>query len=445
MKPGPALGRQWLLFTACLLVCFGVWRWAEVVLVPSNTVEAQRKGIPVGNNSDFYARWLGTRELLLHRRDPYSAEITRESQIGYYGRPLDPRSPGEPLDVAAFAYPIPVVFVLAPIVFWPFATAQTIFRWILLLSIASSVPLWMRATGLRSRKMYVIAGMALAISSSPGISSYYKQNPSPLVILFLAGAAASAARHWLALSGFLLALSSIKPQISILFIIFLVLWSAARWPERRRLVWSFCATTAGLLLAAEGVLPHWIPEFVRSARTYGGYSGGEASILRVLLPAIPAYLISGVLLLVFLLLCWRWRKAAAGTEAFARALAWAGALTLVVLPKLSSYNHPLLIPSLLVLLAHRQEIWRAGLLVRAFTRGAFACQVWQWGTASALGLLSLLLPPLRLRFAAGAPQYTLFALPPLTLLAVVAATFALGNGRARSTAVIPQTPAARNE
>ncbi len=46
-------------------------------------------GFPERNFSDLYPRWLGTRELLLHGHDPYSAEITREIQRGYYGRPID--------------------------------------------------------------------------------------------------------------------------------------------------------------------------------------------------------------------------------------------------------------------------------------------------------------------------------------------------------------------
>jgi hypothetical protein len=45
------------------------------------------------------------------------------------------------------------------------------------------------------------------------------------------------------------------------------------------------------------------------------------------------------------------------------------------------------------------------------------------GTASIVALLSLLLAPAHVRPAAGLPEYTLFALAPLTLLAVVAATF----------------------
>jgi hypothetical protein len=432
----------WLTLGASLLIALGVWRWTRAVLVPSNTLQAQSKGIPIGNNSDLYPRWLGARELLLHGRDPYSAEITRESQIGYYGRPLDPDRANEPTDMAAFAYPVPVVFLLAPTIKLPFATVQVIFRWVLLLSIAASVPLWLRAVGFELRWEYVVSAALLAVSSSPGISSYYKQNLSPLIILFIAGAAAAAVRRWLALSGLLLALATVKPQITGLFIVFFLLWAAARWSERQSLVWGFLAASVGLLAAAEAVLPHWIREFFLAARSYEGYSG-ETSILRVLLPTFLAHLISALLVVAFLVLCWSWRHAAAGSEPFAWGLAWAGASTLVVLPKLSSYNQPLLIPSLLVLIRYRQEIWKAGLLARAFTKGAFTCQLWQWGTASILALLSLLLSPAQVRRAAGLPEYTLFALAPLTLLAVVAATFPIKESSPGSAVKAP-SPAGRH-
>jgi hypothetical protein len=106
----------WFVLAASLVVCFGWWRWAQTILEPSNTFIAHAKGIPIGNNSDLYPRWLGAREALLNHRDPYSAEVTREIQLGFYGRQLNPRNPSDPKDQAAFAYPLYVIFLLAPTV-----------------------------------------------------------------------------------------------------------------------------------------------------------------------------------------------------------------------------------------------------------------------------------------------------------------------------------------
>jgi hypothetical protein len=111
-------------------------------------------------------------------------------------------------------------------------------------------------------------------------------------------------------------------------------------------------------------------------------------------------------------------------------MAWLATVTLAVIPKLAAYNQPLLMPALLVLLAHRRVILK-GFLPRVLTKGVLACLLWQWVTAAILAVGSLLLGPSRIRVAAGVPEYTLLALPPLTLLAVVATMSCLrdANGR----------------
>lgn len=423
----------WLVLGASLLVCFGVWRWAENVLLPSNTISAQAKRIPIGNNSDLYPRWLGGREALMHGRDPYSAEMTREMQTGFYGRPLDPTNPSDPRDQVAFAYPLYVIFLLAPTVTLPFPTVLIIFQWLGLLSLAASVPLWMYAVGFRTTLVFTIAGMILAVSSSAAVSEFHLQNLAGLVVLMLAGAAAAAARGWVALSGLLLALSTIKPQLSGLFILFFVLWATGDWGRRQRIVWSFLVSMLALLLAAEKVSSGWMGRFVSAMRAYQVYAG-DPSILQLLLPARLASVVAAALLACLVVLCWRWRKAPASTPKFGWALAWASAVTLAVIPKLAAYNQPLLLPALLVLWANRATIWQAGLLPRAMAKGVLLCLLWQWATALAVSLGSFVIPASRIRVAAGVPQYTLFALPSITLLAIAAMTFPVSQ-------LIPRTPA----
>ena len=70
-----------------------MWFYVERILVPYQIADAAAHGRPRGNLSDLYPRWLGARELLLHHRNPYSADITIEIQKGYYGRALDPARP----------------------------------------------------------------------------------------------------------------------------------------------------------------------------------------------------------------------------------------------------------------------------------------------------------------------------------------------------------------
>ena len=107
-----------------LLMAGSMWFYVQHVLIAYQRTDAAAHDNPRGNLSDLYPRWLGARELLLHHRDPYSPELTREIQAGYYGRPLDSSRPSDPRDQQGFAYPVYVVFLLAPIITLPFSRSR---------------------------------------------------------------------------------------------------------------------------------------------------------------------------------------------------------------------------------------------------------------------------------------------------------------------------------
>jgi hypothetical protein len=184
-----------------------------VIFAPANTASAQQRHRPIGNNSDLYARWYGTRELLFHHRDPYGRDITREIQAGFYGRPLEPQNASDPAAQEGFNYPLYAAFLVAPFAGLSFVTAQAIFRWLLILAAACSVPLWMRALGCYPRLPLVLACMVLAAGAYPSVMEFYQQNLAALVIFILAAAMASLARSWHALAGFLLKTLRIDCQL----------------------------------------------------------------------------------------------------------------------------------------------------------------------------------------------------------------------------------------
>ena len=99
MRPNISHKPLWLALAAALCAA-GMWTYVNRVLIPYQISDAATRGRPRGNLSDLYPRWVGAKELLLHGRDPYSAEVTCEIQAGYYGRPLDPSRPNDPRDRA---------------------------------------------------------------------------------------------------------------------------------------------------------------------------------------------------------------------------------------------------------------------------------------------------------------------------------------------------------
>ncbi|HXZ32549.1 MAG TPA: glycosyltransferase 87 family protein [Terriglobales bacterium] len=399
-----------------LLISLGFWHWTVYILAPANTATILAAHRPIGNNSDLYPRWFGARELFLHRRDPYGAEVTREIQIGFYGRPLNPGNPSDPTAQESFVYPLYAAFLLAPTVKLPFSAVAVFFRWFLLAAVAATVPLWMYAIRIPARWPIIVSGMLLATSSSPAVAEYFQQNLAALVVLFLAGAAAAIVARRLGLAGVLLALSTVKPDTSGLVVLWLLAWSITS-RQRRALLWWFAGSLGLLVAAAEVCSPHWIGRFISAVRAYPSY-GTDPSIIQVLFPASIAAVITFAVVLYVAIVCWKWRNAAAGSEYFAWAVALVGTTTLVILPKLAAYNALLLVPAFLVLISQYGTSSKDVIFSRGMIKAAFACQLWQWLAAGLLSLASLVLPPVWIRTAAHVPDYTSLALWPITLLAL---------------------------
>src|SRR6187431_1351745 len=106
-------GRNLLRIAVAFTLSTSMWFYVQKILIPYQQQDTVANNRPAGNFSDLYPRWLGARELLLNGRDPYSPEVTRDIQVGYYGRVLDSNRPSDPKDQQAFAYPVFVVFLLS--------------------------------------------------------------------------------------------------------------------------------------------------------------------------------------------------------------------------------------------------------------------------------------------------------------------------------------------
>jgi len=416
----------WRMIAGALIAAAGLWYWAVAIYAPGNAVQVQISGRPTGNNSDLYARWYGTRELLVRGRDPYSMEITREIQMGFYGRPLDPKNKNDPKQQEGFAYPLYVAFLMAALAQLPFPVAQEISRWLLLLAIAVSVPLWSSAVGTRINVAALVAAMVLAVGSYPAVMEFYQQNLAALIVFLLAAAAACLARGWLIVAGFLLALATVKPEISGLIIAWLLCWSLCRIRERGRLVLSFVISLAVLIFCTELYLPHWPTHFLEALRAYAA-TETDPSILQAIFTGWVALVVSVGLLVAVAFRAWRTRTSKAGSEQFGWTLALVSSCTVVLIPKIAAYNQLVLIPALLLLVAKWAGRRSFGLLARSAVKATFTCQLWQWAAAVVLATASWLVPMHIVQRAAGFPLATLLAIPAVTALAVLLLTFMSSN------------------
>ncbi len=408
-------------FSCLLLTLFfglSMWIWVQKIAVPHQQAESEALDKPRGNLSDLYPRWLGARELLVHHRDPYAADITREVQIGYYGRPLDPARPNDPKDQQAFAYPVYVVFLLAPTVGLPFLTVQKVFFWFFIAITGASVLLWMDALAWRVSLITKLVWILLALSCFPAIQGIKLRQLSLLVAALLAAFAALLARRYFAWAGAVLAFATIKPQLAALPVLWLCIWVTGNWRVRQRALWSFAITMAALVIAGEVLLPGWLGEFRSALSAYYQYTGGGNSIFDVALSPLLGRAATFLLTVFFLVLTWKARNSPEGSSDFQWFLALSLAVTLAVIPMFAPYNQLLLLPALMIITRSLGHIWKRSRLSRFFVVLTAVAIFEQWVSAAMLVAALLFLPGSTVQKAWGLPFYPSLAIP-LTVLALL--------------------------
>jgi len=369
-----------------------MWYYVQHAYLGHQLAEEAAHHYSSGIFSDLYPRWRGSRELLLHRRNPYSPEVTRDIQIGYYGRPLDPNRPGDPKDQAAFAYPLYVVFLLAPTTTLQFSVVRLGFRWFLILLTASSVPLWLRTLQWRVPLALIAIFVVLTLGSFPVVQGVELEQLSLLVSGMIAVCAFLVVRGHLFLAGCLLALATIKPHLVLLMAAWLALWTLGKFGDRKRLVWGFGLTMIILLGGAEWFLPGWMRQFAAAMAAYRQYTGNPGSPLVFLTTPGWGLVLSVVILVALAIVGWRARHAPAGTSRFAFVCSLVLAVTIVVIPTTAVYNQVLLLPAVLLLVHHAGTERKKDGVAQVIWGAAGALLVWPWLAALGLGLAPLFLP-----------------------------------------------------
>ena len=316
------------------------------ILKAQQVADAAQYDRPRGNLSDLYPRWLGARELLQRGRNPYSAEITREIQQGYYGRALDPARAEDPKDQEGFAYPVYVVFLLAPSIGLPFDTVQIAFRWLLVVLAAASMLLWLRVLRWSASAGISLILVVLMLGWLPAVQGIKLQQLTLLVAGLLAACAACLSAGWFFCAGVLLALATIKPQLTWPLVLWLLLWAGSEWRLRRRFVYGFASVMLLLLGGAEWVLPGWLRLFVQAIGQYHQYTQNQ-SVLGWLFGSVAGRILETLSVLACGICVWRVRKEPASSAAFGQALGLVLALTVAVVPMSAPYNQVLLAPAIL--------------------------------------------------------------------------------------------------
>jgi hypothetical protein len=411
-KYSPWTARAWI----ALLLAMGMSLYVHQVLRPYERERYAALGLPE-NIGDLYPRWYGTRELLLRGRDPYSAAVSGEIQRAYYGHALDSNdSKDRARDEQRFAYPLYTALLMAPTAWMSFETTQTIARWVLACATILSIFLWLHALRWRPGYATLLTVVILTLSSPPLVQGLGLQQLGLLVGFFLAASAALLASGNLLLAGCFLAFATIKPQLALLPVLWLLLWAAGAWRARRRLVWGFGGTMALLIGAAQVLSPGWVPRFVGGLFAYTRYAG-MSSLLDFYLSPTIAKPIGLIALIALGVACFRRRHEPADSEDFFLRFSLVLAVAILVLPPLlPPFNQVLLLPGLLAVLRSWDALWKSSRGIQAVCALGAAVVFWPWLAA----------PILVLRHAVGqgtplstiwlAPLAMSFAIPPLLLI-----------------------------
>jgi len=412
-KPIPREMKYILYFMVALLAAASMWFYVDRILVAHQIADAVANNRPRGNLSDLYPRWLGARELLLHRRNPYSDEVTVEIQKGYYGRALEAARPNDPKDQQAFAYPVYVVLLLAPLIRLPFSQVRILFFWALVGLTALSVVLWLRLLRWALPCWLTATVIALTMGSVPAVQALKLQQLSLLVAAVLAGAAACVANGFLICGGVLAAVATIKPQLALPLVVWLLLWAFSKWSARRKFVYGFAGMMALLFAAGELVLPGWCGIFWEAVGKYHRYTQ-NASVLDELLPwAFAGKILAIAAAVACAWFLWRFRNESAESGGFGSATALVMALTVLVVPMYAPYNQVLLLPAIFALARNRSLLLSRSRASRFLYVAAFFALAWQW--VASLGLTTVYLLASR-EWALRAWKWPFFATLTLPLL-----------------------------
>jgi hypothetical protein len=310
------------------------------------------QGNPGGN--DFLVHWVATRSLLIDGLSPYSDEVALRVQKMAYGRPA---LPGE--NEMRVAYPL-----YSATIFLPFALisdynlARAAWMTLLEASMVGLALLNLRLTGWKPGLWVLLLFLLFTLTWYFSARALINGNAVILVALMSSGAFAAIKAGKDELAGILLALSTIKPQVVLLLVIFVWIWaiSVRRWAV---VVWTVISVVA-LSISAAFFVPDWPLQNLWEILQYPGYNppGTPGAALATWWPAAGPKMGAGLTVLLAAMLLVEWL--AARGKGF-RWFLWTVSLTLVAGQWIGIQTDPgnfvvLFIPLVLVL-AMWEEHW----------------------------------------------------------------------------------------
>ena len=284
--------RPQLLFVTAVLCLLSSWYFA-VAIAPAG-LGANAPSVQQG----LFPEWFGCREIL-HHRDPYRPEATRQIELAVFGRTQTESA--APLNQHRFAYPVFFVFLFFPIALLPFGLAEFVALLGCIGLTAASIPSWLKGRQFSNLDKLTFAIFALA--SYPVVLGLQLRQPTLIVASLLAASFCCVRSGRLVLAGILGALCCSKPQLAIAILLPLSIWSVSAWQVRKAFLLSLGATLCALLIAAEFAVRGWFSNWLTTIQAYSHYAGSKPLLTDLLrghfVPPAAALLVTTVVCVSF--------------------------------------------------------------------------------------------------------------------------------------------------
>lgn len=285
-----------------------------------------------GAGADFLPAWNGARAFLFENSDPYSRAVAEQTQQAAYGRVARAGEFPFALDI-----PFPLLILFFPFAFipdplWARAAWMSLSEvGLILLALFS-----LRLAGWEPKRWFHILLVAFALTWFYTASALLDGSFSILLALALVGALFAMRGFSDEPAGFLLAVSAMKWEATLLLWILLLLgaYSARRW----RVFSGLAMTWFVLGVIAFLAYPHWFWPWMRAV-TANWRAGGlltPARFLEKWLPNFGANLSLLIISILLLILVVEWSAALRGKDY--RRVVWAAALAIAVTPLLGLSN-----------------------------------------------------------------------------------------------------------
>lgn len=283
--------RNWVAVVLGIIILLVGLTWANHFYAVRN---------PGGN--DFLVHWMGTRSLLVDGISPYSDEVAGRIQTMVYGRLAQP---GE--HQLRVAYPLYSIALFLPFALVPdFTVARAIWMTVLELALVGLAILSIRLVDWRPGFGLMIGFILFSVMWYHGLRPLINGN-AVILVAFAAVAGLIAIRsNAEELAGVLFAFMTIKPQVAVIFLLYITFWGFAG--KHWRLLGWMIGTIAVLVFVSMLLIPDWLIQNLREVVLYPTYNppGTPASIFAEWLPASGQKIGLGLTAILSILLLIEW-------------------------------------------------------------------------------------------------------------------------------------------